>query len=97
MLWVRYKLTLERYQEMLDAQEGRCAICGTDSPGADKENFQVDHDHGCCAGRNSCGLCVRALLCVRCNRVLLPTLESELATLGYKYLDDWQFRLAEMQ
>lgn len=27
----------------------------------------VDHDHACCPGTRSCGLCVRGILCPTCN------------------------------
>lgn len=52
----KYGLTEERYQEMLEAQVGRCAICLV----ARAEH--VDHDHE--TGR------VRALLCFNCNAAL---------------------------
>lgn len=61
-----YSLTFERYNEMLDSQGGRCAIC--------KERFvstpHIDHDHKCCEGKTSCGGCVRGLLCFKCNNGL---------------------------
>jgi hypothetical protein len=47
------------YQEWLDKQEGRCAICRTDDP-SPKRFFCTDHDHR--TGK------VRGLLCDRCNR-----------------------------
>ena len=61
-----YNITASRYAEMLEEQGGACALCGTTSPGS--RDWHVDHDHACCpeAGR-SCGKCVRALLCGRCN------------------------------
>ena len=37
--------------------------------------LQVDHDHSCCPGSNSCGLCIRGLLCGACN-VRLARLEA---------------------
>lgn len=64
-----YKITLEQFEEMLAVQNGVCAGCGTDTPGG-AGTWQVDHDHSCCPGRSSCGQCVRALLCYRCNNVL---------------------------
>ena len=48
-----------------DAQGNACAICGTQDPG--KRGWHIDHDHSCCPGKTSCGLCVRGLLCSRCN------------------------------
>lgn len=62
-----YELTEERYNEMLAAQDYRCAICFTDDPGTSKGGWLVDHNHSCCAGKKSCGECVRGLLCRSCN------------------------------
>lgn len=63
----RYGLTLERYEQMLADQAGKCAVCGTDEPGGQRGTWHIDHDHGCCAGGYSCGRCVRGLLCNNCN------------------------------
>ena len=60
-LWQRYRLTPERYAELLAAQGGVCAVCRQDRP------LLVDHDHRCCPGTKSCGRCVRGLLCHGCN------------------------------
>lgn len=57
-----YGISAEQYEEMLADQREACAICGsTDRP------LFVDHDHACCPGSKSCGLCVRALICQPCN------------------------------
>ncbi len=63
----RYNLSPSQYAELLTSQGGVCAICAQ-PPG--RRRLFVDHDHACCAGRQSCGRCVRALLCVRCNSML---------------------------
>jgi hypothetical protein len=61
---VRYGVDDATWQQMLADQEGACAVCrapfGNETP-------RIDHDHACCPGRGSCGRCVRALLCDRCN------------------------------
>lgn len=70
-LFAKYRLTLERYREILARQNGRCGICGADAPTDIRtERFHVDHDHACCPGRKSCGKCVRGLLCHFCNTAL---------------------------
>ena len=53
-----YGITLDDYLEILEAQNGRCAICGTDVPSG-KGTFHVDHCHD--SGQ------VRGLLCHSCN------------------------------
>lgn len=67
-LWVNYHLTVERYEGILESQDGVCAICKEPCPTG--HNLSVDHDHNCCPGKMSCGECVRGLLCNRCNPML---------------------------
>jgi hypothetical protein len=62
----KYGLGPGEYEEVLEAQGGCCAICGTDTPGG-RGRFHVDHDHGCCPGEKACAECLRGLLCHRCN------------------------------
>ena len=57
-----YDITLEEYEEMLERQAGKCAICKTDTAGGKHNVFCVDHDH--VTGK------VRELLCKDCNIVL---------------------------
>jgi len=54
----RFRLTEEDYTNMLAAQSGKCAICGTTEPGT-AGVFAIDHDHK--TGQ------VRGLLCRSCN------------------------------
>lgn len=63
-----YGISLDRYEAMLQAQGGGCAVCG----GVNESGraLSVDHDHACCPGAKSCGSCVRELLCDNCNRCI---------------------------
>lgn len=65
----RFQLTDEQYKNLLETQGSACAICGSPEPGG-LRGWQVDHDHSCCAGKKSCGKCIRGLLCLRCNALL---------------------------
>ena len=56
-----YGLEPDQYDALVVAQDGRCAICRTDTPGG-RGTWHVDHEHG--TGR------VRGLLCHRCNLML---------------------------
>ena len=67
----RYGLTETQFKEMLAAQRGLCAICLSALGTA-----QIDHDHGCCPGRRSCGKCVRGLICASCNHMLGKAADS---------------------
>lgn len=59
-----YSITEDEYQAILKTQGGVCYGCDR-APGV--RRLAVDHDHSCCPGRISCGLCVRGLLCKKCN------------------------------
>jgi hypothetical protein len=58
-LKANYGIPLGTYAKMLEAQGGKCAICGTDKPGGRGERFHIDHDHATGA--------IRGLLCHGCN------------------------------
>lgn len=61
-----YGLTAEDVAEILRQLDGKCPICNIDI----SDRFVVDHDNKCCpreAGRDTCGKCVRGLICGRCN------------------------------
>ena len=58
----KYGVDLHKYNELLRAQNGRCAICGGEESDQFKQVFHVDHCHS--TGR------VRGLLCRGCNHVL---------------------------
>lgn len=57
----RYGITLEKYNEILDAQNGVCASCSL-KPIGKRSTLNVDHDHN--TGK------IRALLCHSCNTAL---------------------------
>ena len=66
-LWVRYRIRFERFMEILESQDHKCAICSRDlkigSP--DKRNPAkpvVDHCHD--------SLNVRGILCHDCNLLI---------------------------
>ena len=58
----KYGLTREQYEALVASQDGKCAICDS----ADRA-LVVDHDHFCCPDRNTCGQCLRGLICSPCN------------------------------
>jgi hypothetical protein len=59
----KYGLTKEACDILLRMQEGKCACC--DEPLNGK--FTVDHNHACCDSVQTCGKCIRGLLCMNCN------------------------------
>lgn len=63
----KYKLSPEAYDKKLEEQDGHCALC---TAVAGKQRLHVDHSHECCEGKNSCGACVRGLLCSACNGLM---------------------------
>jgi hypothetical protein len=85
-LWLarRYALTPHDFNERLARQNGKCAICDEVTSG----HWAIDHDHTCCPGSETCGRCIRGILCVSCNQALglfrdsVPTLRRAIKYLG---------------
>jgi hypothetical protein len=74
----KYRMTLEDYERMFEAQGGVCAICGEPRP--EERTLHVDHDH-------ETGV-IRGLLCFRCNNALGDFREEyELFQRAADYLD----------
>lgn len=59
--YIIHGLTEETYIQLLGKYDGRCHLCQVALVEV------IDHDHDCCPGKQSCGKCVRGLLCTRCN------------------------------
>ena len=63
MRWRRvlnaYGITKDGYYQILEQQENKCAICGTEDPGRNDTYFAIDHCH--------VTELVRGLLCQKCN------------------------------
>jgi hypothetical protein len=83
-----FGMTVEKYEAQSKAQNHECLICGRTASEADprRKDLCVDHDHSCCPGAKSCGLCVRGLICSQCNSGLghfRDDLETILAAAAY--------------
>lgn len=88
-----YGITEEQYQKIYQAQGRKCYICQR-ATGTGKYRLAVDHDHALAKLHDhpveqGCPLCVRGLLCRKCNRDVLGHLRDEIAALqrAIKYLN----------
>ncbi len=82
----KYGLTPQQFDLMVWEQNNKCAICFSEMT-----NPHVDHDHSCCPGKDTCGKCIRALLCTNCNTSLGGFKDSqELLLRAVSYLDSFQ-------
>lgn len=66
-----YNLSIDDFERMREEQNNACAICMVSTT-----DFHIDHDHACCPDRGgkaktqTCGKCIRGLLCKNCNQGL---------------------------
>lgn len=74
------------YDDLLAFQGGTCAIPRCRANGKTRR-LAVDHDHACCPGPESCGRCVRGLVCMPHNYELLGKYAGDLQA-GLDYLDN---------
>lgn len=65
---LKYGLTAEAFEAKLAAQGGKCPFCPDGAP--EPSSWHVDHDHACCSGQQTCGGCLRDILCDRHNVAL---------------------------
>jgi hypothetical protein len=87
-----YGLTQEQFDYLLDAQQQSCGMCH--EPFVEGQLIHVDHDHVCCQRKNqSCGECIRGLLCHTCN-IALGHIERRYA-MARAYLDSPPVRLLD--
>lgn len=79
-----HKITLQERAQLLESQNHICPICSRTLIGF---KINIDHFHGCLSKRNhikgkhgndtyGCRQCIRGILCVLCNRAILPYLEQ---------------------
>lgn len=66
----KYGMTQEDLIAKIEAQDGTCAICGNELDFEKHNGVCIDHDHTCCPGEKTCGLCIRDVLCDACNKGL---------------------------
>ena len=83
-LWTRYRITEKQKAAMIEAQQGRCAICGEDMKRA-----CVDHCHATGA--------VRGILCHGCNIKLHALENKEFKAKALAYLANAGQQAAEDQ
>ena len=75
----KYGLSLEEYDNLLERQEGKCAICGTTENRGPGFRLVVDHNHD--TGK------VRGLLCNGCNTGIGNLYDNPKVVLkAYEYL-----------
>jgi hypothetical protein len=80
----------------LEQQRGSCAICETpyaDEPG---KRLAMDHDHRHHPGKVGCPICVRGMLCHKCNNILrLANDDPAILLKAVAYLDKWDRKVAQ--
>lgn len=82
----RMGLTQEQFNFIINTQHNRCAICQIEFGNKKEIKAYIDHDHSCCPQNESCGKCVRGLLCSNYNLGLgyfRDSIENLLCAISY--------------
>ncbi len=80
-IWKCFNITLEEYDKILEAQDGRCAICRRPPKGG--KSLAVDHAH-----RDGRAGPVRGLLCFLCNRRVVGARSDEVILRMAEYVNN---------
>lgn len=90
-LWAKYGLTPETFEAKLAAQGGQCPFC---LPGAEVPKWDVDHDHACCPTSDTCGQCLRDILCHTHNIGLGYWRDDpDLLRAAADYIESWRAKI----
>jgi hypothetical protein len=57
----KHNIEKDQYDILLKKYDGKCWVCKESNASI------IDHDHRCCHGTYSCGVCIRGVLCSNCN------------------------------
>ena len=80
----RHNITRADWLILLEGQGGVCAF-----PNCKSKPTEIDHDHSCCAGKGSCGNCIRGALCSKHNMALGQFADDiDQLKLGILYLEN---------
>lgn len=78
-----FNMKIETYEQMLENQEGKCAICRKEERGVRNSFLAIDHNHS--TGE------IRGLLCSHCNRAIGLLEENKINfTNAIKYLEKYE-------
>lgn len=81
--WKKHRITEDSFNILVSKFDGKCHSCKT------KDAKNIDHDHNCCSGPYSCGVCVRGVLCHNCNSALGLLKDSKENIIGLlQYIDN---------
>ena len=90
----RHGVGKEGVVSILAQQGGGCAICGILYEDVAGRRLAMDHDHNHCPGKIGCALCVRGMLCNRCNNLVRLAGDSpDMLQKAIDYLRAWHGRV----
>lgn len=93
-LYRKFGLTIQDYNQKLEQQNGKCAICETESPGGKTKRWTIDHYHvdGFMEMTpEEKRKYFRGLLCINCNTGIGMLQDSEeLVTKALNYLSGFK-------
>lgn len=85
-MWYKYRVSIEKFGDMITEQCGRCAICNSQFIFGNEP--VIDHDHSCCGNIKTCGGCIRSIICLTCNIMLGGARDDKKILLaGIEYLE----------